>query len=457
MNLKLTSLISDQRSYFLSQATKSVSMRKLALKRLADAIRTHERLLFDALYADLHKSEFEAYSTEIGIVLAEISTHIRHLSGWAKPQNASTPVFMFPSRSKLIHEPYGVVLIVSPWNYPFQLVMSPLIGAISAGNCAVIKPSPQAPATAAVIEIIISEVFDAQYVAVVHGEKEVMNELLNERFDYIFFTGSSSFGKQIMASAARWLTPMTLELGGKSPCIVDEDADIEVAARRIVWGKFLNAGQTCVAPDYIFAHKHIKDRLIHQMKVEIGNMFGANPQHSPDYGRIINEAALNRLISFINQGNVVVGGQFDLKDNYIAPTIIDDVQPDFRIMQEEIFGPILPVMIFENRSEVVDYLKHTEKPLALYYFTQSQKNAQAMLSQTSSGGVCINDVIMHVANDKLPFGGVGNSGFGNYHGKYSFLTFSHSRAVISTSTFIDIKMRYAPFNDKIKWLKRFFN
>lgn len=454
--MSIHSIISSQKDYFLSQATKSVSFRKLALRRLANAIKASEHQLLDALYADLHKSEFEAYSTEIGMVLSEIRVHIRQLSHWVKPRKVSTPFFMFPSHSKVLYEPYGVVLIVAPWNYPFQLVMSPLIGAIAAGNCAIIKPSPQAPQTAKVIGKIIADAFLQNYVAVVQGEKEVMNELLQEHFDYIFFTGSSSYGKVIMEAASKRLTPVTLELGGKSPCIVDEDADLAVAARRIVWGKFLNAGQTCVAPDYIFAHHRIKDQLICLLQEEIYNMFGEDPRTSSDYGRIVNETAMNRLIRFLNEGKIVIGGTYNVPDKYLAPTVIDEVTPGFAVMQEEIFGPILPVMTFENRKEVVDYLNNTEKPLALYYFSKNDENARALLAQTSSGGACINDVIMHIANENLPFGGVGNSGLGHYHGKYSLLTFSHKRAVISTPTSIDIKMRYAPYGNKIKWLRQLF-
>jgi aldehyde dehydrogenase (NAD+) len=454
--MDIAGLIDKQRVFYNSQFTKVLDLRTEKLCALADGIRKYERELTAALYADLHKSEFEAYSTETGIVLSEIRSHIKHLKKRAKARRVATPAFMFPSKSKIISEPYGIVLIVAPWNYSFQLIMSPLAGAIAAGNCVILKPSPLAPATAVLIEKIISETFDPQHVAVVKGEKEVMEKLLNEKFDYIFFTGSPGFGKVIMQAAARNLTPVTLELGGKSPCIVTADADLRIAARRIVWGKFLNAGQTCVAPDYLFVEENVRNRLTDLMKTEIKTMFGNNPQASSDFGRIVNEGGIQRLVHLLQHGTIVEGGTYNVSERYLAPTIIDNVRPEFPVMQEEIFGPILPVMSFKHIEEVIAYINSHDKPLALYIFASVKKTIDKIINETSSGGVCINDTIMHLANEKLPFGGVGNSGMGNYHGKYSFETFSHQKAVVNTPVLIDPKMRYAPYGNKVKWLKHFF-
>ncbi len=454
--MKYTDIINRQRQFFDTGQTLSSDFRISALKALKKSILSYEKQIYNALFNDLHKSETECFVTEVGIVLNEIDYAIKHLKKWMKPQCAKTPFFMFPSRSRIYKQPYGVTLIIAPWNYPFQLLFSPLVGAIAAGNCVVAKPSRKTANTLDIIKKIISEVFLPEYVcAISASEQEDIASLLEQRFDYIFFTGGARFGHRVMQSAARFLTPLTLELGGKSPCIVDNDAHIKVAARRIVWGKFLNCGQTCVAPDHLWVHRSVKKALLNEMKRVISDFFGNNPKNSPDYGRIVSDTHFNRLCSLMQQGRIVIGGTSDNTSRYIAPTIIDNIHPDDIIMQEEIFGPLLPVLEFSEISEVQNYLLTQEKPLALYYFTSDNQKARNLLKRTSSGGACINDVIMHAANPHIPFGGVGNSGMGNYHGEYSFSTFSHTRSVVKSSSFIDIPLKYPPYSKKLNWIKCF--
>lgn len=439
-----------QRAFFNENQTKNVQFRITQLKKLKIAILKNETKICQALYQDLRKSKEEAYLTEIGIVLSEINYHIKNLNGW-KSKRVSSPLALFPSSSRVIYEPLGVALIIAPWNYPFQLLINPLIGSISAGCCAVLKPSPDAPSIEKVLIELINDTFEPNYIQAVSGGIEVNQALLKERFDLIFFTGSPRVGKIVMRAAAENLTPVILELGGKSPCIVDADSNIAIAAKRIVWGKFVNAGQTCIAPDYIFTHHSVKEELITKIIESIFTFFGENPQKSDFLGRIIHDRAFDRLIGHLQQGTIRYGGITDKSEKYISPTLIDDVTPDFSIMREEIFGPLLPIITFDSINEPIEYIKKNEKPLALYFF--GNQNADKMLYETSSGGACINDTLMHVVNHNLPFGGVGNSGIGKYHGKESFLAFSNAKGVIKTPTWIDLPLKYVPYK-YFKWVKK---
>ena len=442
MREKITISVNEQREFFRSNTTKSIKFRLEQLVKLKKLIKKRQFDIERALWNDLHKAPEEVYFTEISIVLQEINYHIKNLKKWAKPQRVKTPIHILPSKSSIVCEPLGVALIVAPWNYPFQLVINPLIGAISSGCCAILKPSPNAPATAKLIEEMIKELYNPNYIDIVLGGREVNKLLFEQKFDIIFFTGSTELGKIVSKAAAENLTPVVLELGGKSPCIVDRDANLEVTAKRIVWGKFINAGQTCIAPDYLFVHKSVKDELLAKLKVTITEMYGDKVKDSRVYSRIISNGAMDRLKLLMNEGDIYCGGEVNEQDKYIAPTIIDNIKPRSLIMQDEIFGPILPVMTFDDITEVLDYLNSKEKPLALYYFG---KNGDYILNNTTSGGACINDTIMHIGNHNLPFGGVGSSGMGKYHGKDSFLTFSNRRGVVTTPTWIDIPLKYAPF------------
>lgn len=446
-------MLASQRTFFATQKTKDVKFRLEQLKKFKKAVFRYENKIAEALFKDLHKSAEEAYLTETSIVLQEIDNHIRHLKKWAKTSKVASPLFLFPSKSSIIYEPLGVSLIIAPWNYPFQLLMNPLVGAISAGCCAVLKPSPYAPAIAGVMEELITETFPSNYVGVTQGHRDVNQMLLEQRFDLIFFTGSPSLGKTVMKAASQYLTPVVLELGGKSPCVVDKDANIDIAAKRIVWGKTINAGQTCIAPDYLFVHHSVKEELFAKIKQAITAMFGDDPKESPYFPRIVNDAAVQRLKKLLEDGKIILGGEVDEEEKYIAPTVIDEVKPDYPVMQEEIFGPILPVMTFDKLDEVVNYVNSHEKPLAFYFFGISSI-ARDMLSRTTSGGGCINDTLMHITNHRLPFGGVGNSGMGKYHGYESFLAFSNKRAIVSTPTWMDMPVKYVPFKhfNKIKKL-----
>jgi aldehyde dehydrogenase (NAD+) len=436
--------IENQRIYFSTNQTKDISFRLRQLRKLKQSILQNKEKIETALWEDLHKSPEESYLTEISIVTGEIDNHIKHLKKWAKTKRVSTPIHLLPSSSKVIYEPLGVALIVAPWNYPFQLLINSLVGAISSGCCSMLKPSPYTPNIAKVMEQMIAESFAPEYICVVQGGRETNTTLFNQRFDIIFLTGSPSLGKVVMKAAAQHLTPVVLELGGKSPCIVDADANINIAAKRIAWGKMINAGQTCIAPDYLFAHHSIKDELLDKIAGNIKEMYGNNIKASRFYPRIVNQQAINRLEKLMNQGKIHSGGEIDEKERFVAPTIIDNVNPDFLIMQEEIFGPILPVMTFEHIDETVEYINKNEKPLAFYYFGKNE-TAKEVLAKTSSGGACINDTLMHITNHNLPFGGVGNSGMGKYHGHESFLAFSNKRAVVTTPTWIDLPLKYVPF------------
>lgn len=436
--------IESQRDFFNSNKTKDIAFRLEQLRKLKKAILKNREELEKALWNDLHKSPEESYLTEISVVTQEIDNHIKHLKKWSKPKHVFTPLHLLPSSGKILYEPLGVALIVAPWNYPFQLLINSLVGSISAGCCSVLKPAPDTPTVAKVMEDMIKETFASNYIAVVQGRRDVNTILFNQRFDIIFLTGSPMLGKIAMKAAAGNLTPVVLELGGKSPCIVDSDAEIEIAAKRIAWGKLINAGQTCIAPDYLFAHQSIKDELLDKIEATIKQMYGDDIKKSRFYPRIVNERAIKRLEGLLNQGKIHSGGEVDSTERFIAPTIIDEVNPDYLVMQEEIFGPILPVMTFEHIDETISYINKNEKPLAFYYFGKNKK-AKDILMKTTSGGACINDTIMHIANHNLPFGGVGNSGMGKYHGQESFLAFSNKRGVVSTPTWIDFPLRYVPF------------
>lgn len=440
----ILSHIESQRVFFLTHQTKNIDFRLKQLKKLKEVILQNKKKIEDALWQDLHKSPEESYLTEISLVMGEIDNHLKHLKKWTKEKKVSTPLFLFPSSSKIIYEPLGIALIIAPWNYPFQLLFNSLVGAISAGCCSILKPSPDTPNIAKVRETMIAENFDSNYITLVQGGRESNTILLKQRFDIIFFTGSPKVGKVIMKAASEYLTPVVLELGGKSPCIVDESANIDIAAKRITWGKLINAGQTCIAPDYLFVHQSVKEELLHKIAEQIKLMYGDNIKESRFYPRIVNNNAMERLKNLLNQGKIYTGGEIDMKEKFISPTIIDNVSPHFLIMQDEIFGPILPVMTFNKINEAITYINNNEKPLAFYYFGKNEY-AKNILAKTTSGGACINDTLMHVTNHHLPFGGVGNSGMGKYHGQESFLAFSNKRALVSTSTFIDIPLKYVPF------------
>ena len=441
---QITEIVAAQKELFRGGKTLDIKFRISALKALKAALHKWEKPLAEALWADLHKSYEEAYLTELSIVMGEIDTHIRHLKQWAAPKRCSTPLKMFPSRSKIISEPLGSALIISPWNYPVQLLLNPLVGAISAGCTAILKPSPYVERVSKVVEQLIAETFDENYIAVVQGNRDVNTALLEQRYDIIFFTGSPSLGRKVMTAAAKNLTPVVLELGGKSPCIVDKCAKLDVVARRIAWGKSLNAGQTCIAPDYLLVHKDVKEQLIDALRREFRSLLGENPKEVHHFVRIVNDKAFDRLVGYLEGADVLFGGEHDRSERYIAPTIIDNVAPESPIMQEEIFGPIFPIVTFSETEEAIDFVNKREKPLALYYFGDN-KTAKHLLRHTSSGGACVNDTIMHIANERLPFGGVGNSGMSSYHGKESFDVFSHRRSVVTTPTWLDVPFRYMPY------------
>lgn len=454
--MSFAAVIHRQRAFFQSGATRPLEFRREQLSKLHDAIENRESALAAALYSDLRKSPTESYATEIGLVLSEIRYARRHLAAWMKPQRRRAPLITWPSRGFIRPEPYGVALIIGPWNYPFQLILTPLVGAIAAGNCAVLKPSEFAPHTSAVVAQIIKDTFPEEYLFVAQGEQNVAEALLNERFDAIFFTGSSVVGRRVMAAAARHLTPVTLELGGKCPCLICADAPMDITARRIVWGKFMNAGQTCVAPDYVLVDECVRNRLIEEMKRALNEFYGQNPQQSPDYSRLINRRHFDRLDSYLRCGHIVCGGQQDADDLYLAPTILSDVPLDAPVMQEEIFGPILPVLGYTSLDEALALLRERPTPLALYLFTKDRRMQEHVLATIRSGGVCLNDTITHMIGKDLPFGGLGDSGLGACHGKASFDAFTHRRSVLFRSMAFDPRVRYPPPRLKLALLKRVY-
>ncbi|MEY8353895.1 aldehyde dehydrogenase [Lachnospiraceae bacterium 54-53] len=446
-------LIKKQRQFFYTDQTKSYEFRINQLEKLEKAIRQYESALYDAFDKDLRKSRFEVYSTEIGFVLSSIRGVKKRLKGWMKPKRVGNPLFLAGSKSYIINEPYGVMLIIGPYNYPFQLTMEPLVGAIAAGNTAVIKPSELTPHVSGVIREMIEKTFGEEYVCVVEGEVEETTRLLEQRFDYIFFTGSPRVGKIVMEAAAENLTPVTLELGGKSPAIVTGDANAAEAAVKIVWGKFLNTGQTCVAPDYVLADERIKSLLLAEMKKAVRSFYGEDPLQSRDYGRMATVSHWKRVDRLLkaSAGHVVIGGESEESEKYISPTILDDVAWEDRMMQEEIFGPVLPVISYAARDfekDVIDAVRNREKPLALYLFTRDPEIRKRVIKSLSFGGGVINDTILHLSNTNLPFGGVGNSGIGSYHGIHGFQAFSHRKSVIEKSELIKLNMLYPPYTVK---------
>ena len=455
-----TSVLTTQmREYFETGVTKNYNFRLEQLQKLKACVQKYEIEIFDALHKDLHKSKEESWITENGFFLSEIGIAIKKLKGWMNPEKVGTNLLNIPSSSFIMAEPLGVVLIVSPWNYPFQLLLTPLIGAIAAGNCVVLKPSELAPATAAIMKIIIEETFDEEYILYLEGDgATVVPELMNSFiFDHVFYTGSTAVGKSIYELAAKNLVPVTLELGGKSPCIVESDADIKTAAKRIAMPKFSNAGQMCVAPDYLLVHQSVKDELVNELKKVIHNFFGADAQKSDFFGRIINEKQFTRLEKYLSNGKLLAGGKTDRNNLYIEPTLLDINNLNDPIMQEEIFGPILPILAFTEMKEALDIIKQHKNPLAMYVFTSSAEKEKQWLTAVPFGGGCVNNASLHLTNHKLPFGGRGASGMGNYHGRFSFDTFSHKKAVMKTPTWLDLAIKYPPYTGKLNLFKKAIN
>ena len=453
---EINSLVTRQRKFFQTGATLPVSVRITALRGLYTAIVKYENEIHDALKKDLGKSGFESYMCETGLVLEEISYMLKHIRRFAGEKRVRTPLSQFHSRSFKKPSPYGVTLIMSPWNYPFMLTLSPLVDALAAGNTAVVKPSAYSPNTSEILRKILSQCFDPQYVAVVTGGRAENTCLLREHFDYIFFTGSQTVGKEVMRNAAEYLTPVTLELGGKSPCIVDQTADIRLAARRIVFGKYLNCGQTCVAPDYIYCHRSVKDSLVKEIQRQIQLQYGEEPLHNPDYGKIINKKHFDRILGLIEEKKIVHGGNSDRDTLRIEPTVLDNVTFADPVMQEEIFGPLMPVLVFDNLDEAITRINAMPHPLALYFFTSDKAAAKDVTSRCGFGGGCINDTIIHLATTEMEFGGFGESGMGAYHGKTGFDTFSHYKSIVDKKTWIDLPMRYQPYRKMHEKMVRFF-
>jgi len=455
-SLTVEEIFHVQKEFFVKQKTKSYTERIAILNRLKELILRYEASLVAALQADMAKPEIEAAGGEVWFVLEEIDYALKHLKNWMKPRREPTPLLHFRSKSMIYPEPFGQVLILAPWNYPFHLLFSPLVGAIVAGNTAILKPSELAPNTAIVVEEMINSHFDAGIIKVVNGGVETAQELLTLPFEYIFFTGSPRVGKLVMKAAAEHLTPVTLELGGKSPAIVDKSADLDTAAKRIAWGKFFNAGQTCIAPDYVLVNRNVHDQFIQKVKEVIKTFFGENPENSPDFARIINESHFQRLSGLIDPHKVVVGGQVNPDKLYISPTLMTSVSMDDAIMQEEIFGPILPILPYDNLDEALQMIQKHPNPLALYLFTNDKTIENKIVSEIPFGGGCVNDTFSHIFNEKIPFGGRGTSGMGAYHGRFSFDTFSHYKSVLHRKNWPDIAMRYPPYNIKYDLMKKLF-
>ena len=446
---RMDTILAKQKEYFGNETTRDVRFRKEQLRKLLKAIESHEKELADALWTDLHKSYEEAYLTEISLVKAEIKHAIKHTASWARRECKKSPITIFGSSSYVVKEPLGCALIVSPWNYPVQLLLNPLVGAISAGCTAILKPSPYVPHVSMVIEKMIQSTFDEQYIAVVQGNREVNKHLFSMKFDMIFFTGSPALARTVAAAAAQNLVPMVLELGGKSPCIIDKGCDLKLAALRCAWGKTLNAGQTCIAPDYLLVHSDVKEQFVDEFAKAIRKLHGDNIESSQHYVRMVTDKAFDRVESYIHEGNVLYGGRSNKAERFIEPTLIDNMKSEAEVLTTEIFGPIFPIITFDDKGgsfedKVVKYITEREKPLALYYFGPKSKGWN-IINRTSSGGSCINDTIMHIANSNVPFGGVGNSGMGHYHGVLSFEAFTHRRAVVSTPTLFDLPFRYMPY------------
>ena len=457
-SIQFQELVDLQQHYFNSGTTRSIAFRVERLQQLKKAIIAYEKEIVAALFMDLRKSDFEAFGSEIGQVIKEIDFTIKHLHGWAKPQKVGTPMMFLPSTSKVYRDPLGIVLIIGPWNYPFLLTMSPLVSAIAGGNTVFIKPSEEAAHTALFIEKLIAKTFDREYIHVVQGVgADVIPVLMSQcRFDHVFFTGSTSVGQKIMELAAKKLVPVTLELGGKSPCIVDKSASLNYAAKKIAWSKLMNAGQTCVAPDYLLVHSSIKNELVKKIKANFTKMLGDDPRKSEDLGRIINNRRFNKLLSYLGQGNIVSGGRYDEADLYIEPTIIEHVGLQDSVMQDEIFGPILPVIVYDSKEEVVEWVEKNPFPLSLYVYAEDKSIQDYYIAKLRFGGCCINNGLIHLGNPHLPFGGVGPSGTGQYHGKFGFETFTRPKAVMHSKSWFDVPLWYAPFKGKAQILRRIF-
>lgn len=456
--MSIENIYKAQQTFFATGKTLPYAFRKQQLKALRKAIKRYEKDILAALHLDLHKHPAEAFASETGLIYVEIAHLLTNLKRWMRPESVSSPFLQYPSYSKVYRVPLGVTLIIAPWNYPFQLLIGPLAGAIAGGNCAVLKPSEMAPHTAAITEKIIRETFDPGYITVIQGDGHtVVPEAMQYRFDHVFFTGSPGVGRKVLEMAARHLTPVTLELGGKSPCIVDDKVNIKVAAKRIIWGKYWNAGQTCVAPDYVLVHSKVKEQLLAAMKKAIVQFFGKEPVNSKDYGRIISPARWRVLNSYLQQGTILHGGEVNEPKRYIAPTLLGDVSWSDPVMQEEIFGPILPILAFEKLEDAVEQIRQQPAPLSLYTFTKRASTENMVREKLRFGGGCINNTLVHFTNPEMPFGGVGNSGMGQYHGKYSFITFTHPKGIMKTGTWLDTPVKYPPFGrllGLLRWMMR---
>lgn len=448
---QIITLLQNQRNYFLSGQTKSIAFRKNQLKKLLQAILQYEDEIANALLIDLNKAKEEAFVTETSIVIQEIKQHLKHIDSWAAPKQVRAPLALFPANAEILREPLGVALILSPWNYPFQLALNPLVGAISAGCCAILKPSPETPTVWKVIQKLIEQIFPAEYITVVPGEIEVAKYLLQQKFDIIFFTGSPNTGKIVMRAAAEHLTPVILELGGKSPCIIDQGANLKIAAKRVAWGKIINAGQTCIAPDYVFVHEDVQEGFVKEISNAFNNMLKEMEMHQYPYPKLVHDKAFQRVQQLMHSGKILYGGEANEAQRMIRPTLLE-ANASSNLWKEEIFGPLLPFKTFSSIDSVIKEINTGEKPLALYYFGK-EKNGEYVLSKTSSGGACINDTLLHIGVHDMPFGGVGNSGMGKYHGEYSFKAFSNERSVVRTPTAFDLPFRYPPFK-YFKWLKK---
>ncbi len=449
-------IVKKQKQYFDTNETFNITFRKRQLKTLKKLLKTHESEFFQALEKDLSKSNYETFGSEIAQVIDEINYALAHLSSWARPEKVSTALVSFPSRHFVYSVPHGVTLIIGAWNYPILLTLAPLVGSMAAGNCSIVKPSELAANTSVLLKSLFEKYFEEEYIKVIEGGVEITQNLLSQDLDYIFFTGSPKVGKIIMKAAAEKLIPVTLELGGKSPCIVDEDSNLEISARRVIFGKMLNAGQTCVAPDFLLVHQDVKSKFLHLLKERIIEIYGEQAHLHQDIATIINETHFQRLINYIKENTVYFGGEYDETSRRIGPTIISDVSWKDKVMKEEIFGPILPVMEFENLDETISELNAKIRPLAAYYFSKNKKKQKKVIESLRFGGGVINDSLFHFGNPELPIGGVGSSGIGQYHGKYSFDTFSHKKSIVKKPYYLDISLRYPPYKGKLKWLRWIF-
>lgn len=452
---EIQKILPDQKEFFSSGKTLEINFRLEALKKLKASVAASEMEILDALKADLKKPLLESYTSELGMIINEINFAIKNLKRWVKPVRTRSALMVFPARSYMMAEPFGVSLIISPWNYPFQLALSPLVGAIAAGNCCIIKPSEYSRASESIIKKLIGNTFDSSYIAVIDGDDETGRFLLEQSFDKIFFTGSPRVGKIVMEKAAKNLTSVTLELGGKSPCIVDKDINIDVAAKRILWGKFINLGQTCVAPDYLIVHREIKEALYDALKKWLNIFYTGNPADSPDIGKIINKAHFNRLKGYLGDGRIVIGGGSDEEELFIEPTVIEITDMNVPVMQEEIFGPVLPVIEYFNPEDIEKIVALNPNPLSFYVFSRNKETVRRLIRKIPFGGGCVNDTLSHIVNHHLPFGGRGTSGIGDYHGAHSFMAFSHRKSILQKGFGFDIALKYPPYRDGHKYLRKF--